>query len=56
MKYIVYIVNQCKRRWKNIKAFYLKNKSMMETGSSVNNNWLLSTYVSFLDENLYGQK
>ncbi|XP_060856280.1 uncharacterized protein LOC132934005 [Metopolophium dirhodum] len=48
-------VHQCKRRWKNIKAFYLKNKSMMETGSSVNNNWSLSTYVSFLDENLYGQ-
>ncbi|XP_026820475.1 uncharacterized protein LOC113559082 [Rhopalosiphum maidis] len=48
-------VYQCKRRWKNIKAFYLKNKSNMETGSSVNNNWSLSTYVSFLDENLYRQ-
>ncbi|KAE9525312.1 hypothetical protein AGLY_014380 [Aphis glycines] len=48
-------VYQCKRRWKNIKAFYLKSKSNMETGSSVDNNWSLSSHVSFLDENMYEQ-
>ncbi|XP_022177304.1 uncharacterized protein LOC111038486 [Myzus persicae] len=47
-------VYQCKRRWKNIKAFYLKNKNMVN-GSSVYNNWSLSTYVSFLDENPCGK-
>ncbi|XP_025198148.1 uncharacterized protein LOC112596602 [Melanaphis sacchari] len=48
-------VYQCKRRWKNIKAYYLKSKSNMETASSMNNNWPLTTYVSFLDENLCEQ-
>lgn len=42
---------QCKRRWKNIKTAYIKNKKKLETGTANGSNsaWSLSANVSFLD-------
>lgn len=51
-------VNQCKRRWKNIKNSYMKNKKKLGTGSKVktNHKWSLFSQVSFLDTNRLEQK
>lgn len=51
-------VNQCKKRWKNIKNSYIKNKKKLGPGSTVmsNHKWSLFSHVSFIDTNELEQK
>lgn len=56
--YIIFLVNECKKRWKNIKDTYNRKKRNMKmgTGSSAKNKpskWPLSDVLSFLDAPSY---
>ena len=49
---IVFIVEDCKKRWKNVRDSYNRNKRKLGTGSerSLRKKWPLAAHVSFLDK------
>ncbi|VVC38739.1 MADF domain,Myb-like domain [Cinara cedri] len=49
-------VNQCKKRWRNIKASYIKNKLNLESTGKSSNYWPIHDYVTFLDGDYLNQK
>lgn len=49
--YLLFIVEDCKKRWKNIRDSYNRNKRKLSKGSerSMKKKWSLVHHVSFLD-------
>lgn len=58
MYFLYYVVDDCKKRWKNMRDTYMRQKKKLPTGSAASDKkkWPLMEHLSFLDTVEYERK